>query len=819
MNPYSRSDWNRSVSPMSFRWRKEYHACNPHFNDVRERLEPGHDLERCIRSKGAHSFSSSHTYEHSRKRSFHEERVAGNQNYLATKHGWKSTAAEREQAENAESNIDEDCLVVDVRKVDPRLSTKPCIPTPKDTPSHLCQYFLYSDMKGRRPKFDKNGRKTSDYVPSHNAIGSMIEKCLPHSTAKRFSHMFNSRMEKYVDSVSRSLPGKGTADTEFMCKTPVNIIRDTLNGCSNIPGNSDNCRFQGVEKVDLESRYSQLGMIERGHRTLDILLQPRKTVHSLSKDVQPQLMSFGEMEVIIMSVVVNRCHLPKEEQSRDGGLILPVVRNKEELTDDFDWRFLTVIAIVPAAGCFYSTYRRHEKTRELMALPLSWLRMKRNLVLSQDEEGKKGGVLPFLFASGSYVKSVARDQIYCLWMNMRGAMIADVERINCLQVPFGDNKRFLPDCYVKEDGTKEYVWNPTAKRERFERELDESKNIGKGRRKYIKGALYDKIPEDCLILDVKRDKDKIVNFDLMIGIQRRGKDKRKKKGQQRRNVSIQEESSVEIRYKDPTETDDLDDLKQLCKMATLLCKTQVRKSGDLGKMYAFGQKFDEYNRELNEFASNREMKGMKRARDGKGLLASTSEGVLKAAERSFPSVTRVLQDAESDAGITRCEIMGGPDTASFLSNSVFISEDLGNAVHQDINDECKCVCIWTETSRGWARNWYFIMPDVVVQYPFILEDGQVVMKTYQGIAVKLYDGIIISWDGRVIRHGTTVTRTNPPSKVIKTNHTYGCVYVAKNSVIQKWKREKETDESDGTYSSDDSNAKGQSKRRKHKKDS
>ena len=224
MNPYSRSDWNRSVSPMSFRWRKEYHACNPHFNDVRERLEPGHDLERCIRSKGAHSFSSSHTYEHSRKRSFHEERVAGNQNYLATKHGWKSTAAEREQAENAESNIDEDCLVVDVRKVDPRLSTKPCIPTPKDTPSHLCQYFLYSDMKGRRPKFDKNGRKTSDYVPSHNAIGSMIEKCLPHSTAKRFSYMFNSGMEKFVDSVSRSLPGKGTADTEFMCKTPVNII-------------------------------------------------------------------------------------------------------------------------------------------------------------------------------------------------------------------------------------------------------------------------------------------------------------------------------------------------------------------------------------------------------------------------------------------------------------------------------------------------------------------------------------------------------------------------------------------------------------------
>ena len=52
------------------------------------------------------------------------------------------------------------------------------------------------------------------------------------------------------------------------------------------------------------------------------------------------------------------------------------------------------------------------------------------------------------------------------------------------------------------------------------------------------------------------------------------------------------------------------------------------------------------------------------------------------------------------------------------------------------------------------------------------------LKSFVGIAIKLYDGIIISWDGRVIRHGTTLTR------VMKDNHTYGCVFVAKKGVMK-----------------------------------
>lgn len=86
---------------------------------------------------------------------------------------------------------------------------------------------------------------------------------------------------------------------------------------------------------------------------------------------------------------------------------------------------------------------------------------------------------------------------------------------------------------------------------------------------------------------------------------------------------------------------------------------------------------------------------------------------------------------------------------------------------------------------GWARNWYFILPDILVRYPkWDEEKGVFVMKTFQGIAIKLYDGVIVSWDARVIRHGTTVTEPVPSGK-LGVNHTYGCVFVAKRNVMDE----------------------------------
>ena len=58
---------------------------------------------------------------------------------------------------------------------------------------------------------------------------------------------------------------------DYFGKTPVDLIRDSLDQCTAIPGNTKCTRRQGIERVDLEARYQSLGMEQRSHRTLDLL--------------------------------------------------------------------------------------------------------------------------------------------------------------------------------------------------------------------------------------------------------------------------------------------------------------------------------------------------------------------------------------------------------------------------------------------------------------------------------------------------------------------------------------------------------------------
>jgi hypothetical protein len=373
-------------------------------------------------------------------------------------------------------------------------------------------------------------------------------------------------------------------------------------------------------------------------------------------------------------------------------------------------------------------------------------------------------------------KKVLLDQVYRLQIQMRLSCDltsflnlvdmaedkADVEVIQCLQLPESHSPGIPPDCYVSADGHVErVVGDNAALRERYRKERSERGNFGKGKRNYVPGALYDKIPPECLIIDVGIEGGSR-NFDIVVGVQGGGAP----------NFSILEESVVEIRYA-PTSTDwRLNPLQRLCNDASSTCRNQVRKNRDLGRMFGFGQKYDPYQKKMNEFAGNADVK--------EGLLASASEAVLSRVAREFPSVTRVLQDAEADAGAVRCECMGGTNFRRFLANSLFISEDLGNAPHEDINDACKCICVWKETIDGISKNWYFILPDMIGQYYVKGDDGVEHLRSFTGIAIKLYDGIIISWDGRIICHGTTLTKTGSSMC-----HTYGCVFVAKSTVVQQ----------------------------------
>jgi hypothetical protein len=78
--------------------------------------------------------------------------------------------------------------------------------------------------------------------------------------------------------------------------------------------------------------------------------------------------------------------------------------------------------------------------------------------------------------------------------------------------------------------------------------------------------------------------------------------------------------------------------------------------------------------------------------------------------------------------------------------------------------------VWTETVPGQATNWYFVLPNV---YGRRL-DGQ----QFSGLAIELTHGVAVCWDGRVIRHGTSIM--NLGNKVLRKNKADGCLVKLNN---------------------------------------
>mmetsp|Transcript_27960 Transcript_27960/g.80796 ORF Transcript_27960/g.80796 Transcript_27960/m.80796 type:complete len:119 (+) Transcript_27960:3-359(+) len=106
-----------------------------------------------------------------------------------------------------------------------------------------------------------------------------------------------------------------------------------------------------------------------------------------------------------------------------------------------------------------------------------------------------------------------------------------------------------------------------------------------------------------------------------------------------------------------------------------------------------------------------------------------------------------MQAQMKQLGISNPEVMGGEDG---LSPFGVCSNDLDNASHLDVDDGSRAVSIWREKKVGQATGWYFLMPNV--------HDGD-----GRPIAIELFDGIVIVWDGSIIRHcssGPTVGEGN-----------------------------------------------------------
>jgi hypothetical protein len=90
-----------------------------------------------------------------------------------------------------------------------------------------------------------------------------------------------------------------------------------------------------------------------------------------------------------------------------------------------------------------------------------------------------------------------------------------------------------------------------------------------------------------------------------------------------------------------------------------------------------------------------------------------------------------------------------------------ISRSLGNSAHNDFKDGSLSLAIWVKEEVGIASNWYFILPNV--QYKGC------------GVAVELFHGCAISWDGRIIKHCTSITTTGMKANG-DYNNVFGCMF-------------------------------------------
>ncbi|CAJ1950670.1 unnamed protein product [Cylindrotheca closterium] len=104
----------------------------------------------------------------------------------------------------------------------------------------------------------------------------------------------------------------------------------------------------------------------------------------------------------------------------------------------------------------------------------------------------------------------------------------------------------------------------------------------------------------------------------------------------------------------------------------------------------------------------------------------------------------LLEEIQERAHIKVPKPLGGHNG---LCSIMFQSKSLQNEAHFDPNDLSRCFANWASEDGKDHDGWYLLFPNI--RY---LEHGG---ATYDGLAIKLRDGIIVSWDGRELHHCST----------------------------------------------------------------
>ena len=250
-------------------------------------------------------------------------------------------------------------------------------------------------------------------------------------------------------------------------------------------------------------------------------------------------------------------------------------------------------------------------------------------------------------------------------------------------------------------------------------------NSNRRKREFVLGALYKKLIGNCHIIDCSANPGERVELKVKV--------------EGTENVSTVTIANL---------SHETELTQSVVALGTQLPKrgTVRHDAGDVGDMWGLGYK---NKRKQTTYALTKKVKEEMRR---------VSLNVMKYMGEEFAEAIDSIQTAEKKFPSPPCYEMGGENGPG---SCIMISRNLGNSAHIDFMDGSLSLAIWVEEEVGSASNWYFILPNV--QY-----EGC-------GVAVKLFHGCAISWDGLIIKHCTSITTTSMKENG-DDNNVFGCMF-------------------------------------------
>jgi hypothetical protein len=656
------------------------------------------------------------------------------------------------------------------------------------------------------------GRDERESLPTRRRIMSLLSMAIVPEERGAFRRRFRDA-SKAEDGSAR----------EFLCKTPIGVVAKAFE-CEPV-------QLRSAADMFPEPRI-QSGFLNEFY-VMDVILN-RAPSPAVTGDYKKGKKGDGTSTDV------------------DFDVVCPFMAYEPGDSDpEKDYLYRAVILFLPQCGVFYCHRERRRGDAgvpgTLIAHDMSWLRLQRNddtmsytfgadsfvKRFYHESRGERVSYGPSHLGQFHYLSSNHRVSAWRISTGRTGVSQQKRVTYRAIQCHDADGPMLPPDFMGVNDLRKVPADYRAAQ---YQLDLLGANSARKDGRHYVDGAHHYLIPESCWIIDPTK-----THFvDVYVGI-----DNSKVVG------GLQNRESV-VMIRNVTKIDAHDDHSELLERLMLQCM-ELRmseaegnargKTVDRGTMFALGTKVP-FGEKKDPIADPSTLVPPKvpttapYAANGcvsESLLRNMVGNLATIGSRCFPQVYSVIRDTEENSGLLPVSPMdgeevpmvtGGGDTDSDsdydtgsddnddddaetialrkrralarialrkriallqrrrrVGYTIDTSVNLGNSSHFDVHDASQSYSVWLEEMLGRGANWCFVLPNVYGTKP----DG----KPFRGMAVKLAHGVAISWDGRVIRHCTSVSHPDGMEKPMVgevpdshfENHLYGTFTGAKERIV------------------------------------